>query len=113
MAKRGTSKWYSIQHEEHVARIYHGKRSRSSGAADNDAGDVRAGKYLIECKTTGKPGHVKTTKLTKDFEKIWQEATQEGRQAVLALRYYQPESPFAKDGWVDLVVKLADEDAYE
>ena len=70
MAARGTSKRLSVEQEEHVARQYDGKRSKSSGGAAHDYGDVRTETELIECKYTDKP----PKKLLDDFEKIAKEA---------------------------------------
>ena len=113
MAAKGSTKQLSVDHEEYVAHQYGGRRSRSSGGADNDNGDVRAPNDLIECKLTGGPGRPKRSTLLKQFEKAWEEATMEGRSPVVALRYYCPDSPLANSyGWVDLAVRLLEEDAY-
>lgn len=110
MAVRGSSKRRSVDHEDHIAALYGGIRSRSSGGADNDQGDVRTDKYLIECKMTGGPGE-KPKKLPvfiQQLEKITEEAYTEGREPVLALRYFAPNSILATwDGWVDVVVRRA------
>ena len=117
MAKRGTAKALSVEHEEWVAKLYGGTRSPSSGASPTDLGDVRVsdGDTLFECKgkwgerVDGKP--VKST-LVSQFEKIWDEAAQGGKNAALALRFFMPNSPLAnKDGFVDLTVRLAADDA--
>lgn len=113
MAKRGSVKALSVEQEEHIARLYGGRRSASSGAADNDSGDVRASDHLFECKLTGGPGRPAKSTLLKQFEKVAQEAYAEGKDPVVALRFYSPDSPLANPkGWVDLVVRLAEEDAY-
>lgn len=114
MARRGSTKALSVEQEEHIARLFRGKRSASSGAAANDAGDVRAKRVLIECKmtkgTTAKPK--KPPKWVKDFEKITQEAYAEGRDPVLAFRFYDPESVLSDpSGYIDLTVRRASEDA--
>jgi hypothetical protein len=87
-----------------------GKRSPSSGAADTDQGDVRADRLLIECKMTGGPNVILTKPLPtfiQQLEKVAEEAYQEGRDPMLALRYYQPESILAgADGWIDVGVML-------
>lgn len=114
MAKRGSPKARSVEHETFIARLYSGHRSRSSGAADTDAGDVRVKVEgtLFECKTTGEPGKPKSTKIIKEMEKIRLEAYEEGREPALALRYFNPDSSLADiNGYVDLVVRLAHEDA--
>ncbi len=108
MARRGTSKRLSVDHEEFIAREYDGVRSASSGGAAHDQGDVRCPASLIECKATmaqGKP------KILKEFEKIAAEAYSEGKSPLMALRYYAPDSPIADiDGWVDLSVRLVGDD---
>lgn len=111
MATRGSSKALSVEQEEWIARKYGGRRSRSSGAADNDAGDVRTDKYLIECKVTGRPTAPAKSTLLKTFEKIADEAYSEGREPLVALRFFNPESPLANPhGWVDLIVRRVAED---
>lgn len=108
MARRGTSKRLSVDHEEAIARAYGGKRSPSSGGAAHDYGDVRCPEQLIECKATmqeAKP------KILKEFEKIAAEAYAEGREPALALRYHAPDSILADtDGWVDLIVRTVGDD---
>lgn len=116
MAKRGTSKRKSVEHEDYIANLYGGVRSNSSGAADNDQGDVRTPTLLIEAKVTGNPG-VKPKPLPKfvrELEKITEEAWSEGREPVLALRYFAPDSILAnRQGWIDLAVRRAVDDADE
>jgi hypothetical protein len=103
MAKRGTSKWYSLQQEAHVARQYGGVQSKSSGAAAHDYGDVRTATKLIECKFTMKP----PKKLLDDFEKNAREAYAEGLEPLLVLRWHAPDSFLAdREGYVDLSVRL-------
>lgn len=59
---------------------------------------------------TGGPGE-KPKKLPvfiQQLEKITEEAYTEGREPVLALRYFAPNSILATwDGWVDVVVRRA------
>jgi len=109
MAKRGTSKRFSVDHEEHIAQLFRGRRSASSGGADNDSGDVRSIEHLIECKTTGspdKPSRLPT--FVHQLEKIADEAWSEGRTPILALRYFNPDSNLSdRDGWIDLLVTRA------
>ncbi len=64
---------------------------------------------------TGKPGKpVKKAKIVKDMEKIAEEAWSEGREPVLALRYFDPTSILADpEGWVDLSVRRTEDDAHE
>lgn len=112
MATRGSSKARSVEHEEWIARKYNGTRSRSSGAADNDQGDVRCGDDLIECKATGGPGDPVKSSLVTTFQKIASEAYSEGRTPVLALRFFMPQTYLADEkGWVDLTVRRSEEDA--
>lgn len=114
MARRGSSKARSVEQEDWVARLYHGKRSPSSGAADTDAGDVRTPLSLIECKTTGYPGKEpkpQVPRFIRWLEKVVKEAYEEGRSGALALRYYDPDSILATpDGWVDVVVRPIPDD---
>jgi hypothetical protein len=113
MAVRGSTKAHSVTQEEFIADAYDGKRSASSGAADNDQGDVRAARQLFECKVTGGPGKPKTSKLLQDMEKVAEEAWSEGREPVVALRFFNPESKLANsDGWVDLTVRLMSDDSH-
>lgn len=113
MSVRGSSKALSVEHEEWIAKRYGGKRSASSGGADNDQGDVRTGEDLIECKLTGRPGAPAKATLLKTFEKVAQEAFSEGRDPVVALRFHAPESILADgDGWVDLTVRRSSDDAF-
>lgn len=114
MARRGSTKALSVQQEDFIARLFRGVRSKSSGAAANDKGDVRCSKLLIECKmskgTAAKPK--KPPAWIKDFEKITYEAYAEGREPVLAFRFYDPESILSDpDGFIDLTVRRAKEDA--
>ncbi len=115
MAKPGTSKWFSLKHEQFVANRFGGVRSPSSGGAVTDQGDVRvraAGDdpgYLVECKHTGsysKPAFSITVQLSV-LEKIADEAWSEGKTPVLALRMYNPHSVLSDaEGMIDLIVKL-------
>jgi hypothetical protein len=113
MAKRGSTKDLSVRQEDFIAATYGGKRSASSGAADNDAGDVRCDDTLFECKVTGGP--TRPSKLpifVQQMEKIAEEAYEESRHPALALRYYEPDSILAnREGWIDLVVRRVDDDS--
>jgi hypothetical protein len=112
MAKKGTSKYLSVQHENHLASLFDGIRSPSSGAASNDAGDVRCPMVLIECKTTGKPGKVKRPAWLEDFEKVTEEAWSEGRDPMMAFQFWDPDSILAdQNGYIDLTVRIAKDDA--
>lgn len=113
MAARGSTKWHSVKQEEFIASLYDGVRSASSGAAEHDSGDVRCEHVLIECKVrvpTVKPKPL--PKFVQDLEKVAQEAYESGKTPVLSLRYHAPSSILANpDGWVDLSVRLACDDA--
>jgi hypothetical protein len=109
MAKRGSSKWFSEQHERFIAKRHRGTRSPSSGAAISDQGDIRTGKYLIECKHRGSYTRpAKSIPIDLDtLEKICREAWSEGKNPMLALRMYNPDSMLSdKDGMIDLIVRL-------
>lgn len=111
MAKRGSTKALSVEQENWIAKLYNGVRSASSGGADNDQGDVRTETELIECKVTGGPGRPANATLLKTFEKIAEEAYSEGREPVVALRFYAPDSILSNSkGWVDLTVRRSRED---
>ena len=110
-----TRKERSVQHEETIARMYYGERSPSSGASTFQKGDVqvRTTRTSFECKASGSPpSDSKATTITRHMEKIADEAWTENREPALALRYFNPHSSLAdNDGWVDLVVRLASDDA--
>lgn len=112
-------KQLSTQHENQIADMYGGVRSRSSGASVRDAGDVRkrVGTHdgtLFECKRKGShnsPLKRKPT-LLRQMEKIADEAYAEHFEPALALRFYWPESPLANvNGWIDMTVRLTGDDA--
>jgi hypothetical protein len=111
-----TPKERSVLHENNIARLYGGKRSPSSGAAISQKGDVqiKSSRTSIECKSSGcPPDQVKHTVILGHMEKIADEAWAENREPALALRYFCPDSPLAaQDGWVDLIVRMAADDAY-
>src|ERR1700691_5999808 len=114
MARRGSTKDLSVKHEDFIAQLYGGERSQSSGAAATDQGDVRLCASLVECKYTGSPATPLKSKpkLVKEFEKITVEAWSEGRDPLMALRFYCPDSPLANPGrWVDFSVRLVSDDA--
>ena len=114
MARRGTVKRHSVEHEDRIAYLYGGTRSASSGGAAHDQGDVRCPNSLIECKYTGSPGTPMKSKpkILTEFEKIAKEAWSEGNEPALALRYFAPESVLADhEGWVDLIVRRVADDA--
>lgn len=120
MAKPGSTKWLSQRQERKVARVYGGQASPSSGAAISDQGDVRVRSggpdgrgELFECKHAGtfdKPAKSISLKLA-DLEKIADEAWSEGRQPVMVLSMYAPDSVLADaDGEVNVTVRLTMDD---
>lgn len=116
MAAKGSKKELSVRHEQEVAEAFNGIRSNSSGGAVTDEGDVRvtADNALIECKgqfgTLAGNTEVRST-LLRQFEKITDEAYSVGKEPVMALRFYSPDSFLADNhGWVDLTVRLLDDD---
>lgn len=78
-----------------------------------DQGDVRTSECLIECKHTGtfdKPAKSISIKLG-DLEKIADEAWSEGKEPVLCLGIYAPDSVLAdSEGEVNLTVRLMGDD---
>jgi hypothetical protein len=116
MARKGTNKARSVEHEEFIAKCYKGKRSPSSGAADHDQGDVkigsaRVGGMLFECKTTGDAEKPAKATIVTRMEKIADEAWASGLEPALALRFYKPDSRLADSkGFVDLVVRRVADD---
>lgn len=108
--------------EETVAATYGGRRSRSSGAAKGDKGDVRftiqicgpecsddecLGRfydYTAECKTTEKA----SVSIKKEvWDKIVQEAREQGRRPTMFLRIYDHDT----GKHIDLVVRDINDDA--
>lgn len=117
MAKKGSKKELSVRHEQYVADCYQGRWSKSSGGAVTDEGDVRTSRVLYECKgkfgvlTSEKP--VRST-LLRQMEKVADEAWSVGKEPAVALRFYDPGNILADpEGWVDLVVRLLEDDVYE
>lgn len=114
MALKGTNKRRSVDQENRIADLYDGQRSRSSGAADTDSGDVVTPSELIECKTTGGPSEKKISepKFLKELAKVAEEATERGRTGVICLRYYLPDSYLSnREGWVEVTVRKSVDDA--
>jgi hypothetical protein len=106
MARQGTNKYASRKQEEYVARAYAGTFSPSSGAADNDAGDIRTPHQLLECKVTGvaKPAASISINI-ETWKKIQEEAWAEGKIPGMAMRV------LAKDGKTyDFIVRLISDD---
>jgi len=117
MARKGTNKARSVEHEEFIARCYQGRRSPSSGAADHDEGDVKVGNakvggILFECKTTGDSEKPAKATIVTRMEKVAEEAWAAGYEPALALRFYKPDSRLANDkGFIDLVVRRVADDS--
>lgn len=102
--------------EDDIAKWYDGKRSRSSGAARGDKGDVRfsifvedwvrgpsSHEYLAECKTT----EAKSVSIKREvWDKIEEEAKQVGKRPTLFLRFYDHDTGKHKD----LVVRDVNDD---
>lgn len=113
MAKPGSTKWFSEQHENHVAKVYGGVRSPSSGAAVTDDGDVRTPYELFECKHRGtydKPARSISVKLD-DLEKIADEAWSHSLDPAMSLSIYCPDSILADaDGHVYISARLESDD---
>lgn len=55
MAKRGTTRAYSDKQETYVSNLLGGRKVAGSGSPHFCGGDVIAGDWLIECKTSMKP----------------------------------------------------------
>lgn len=103
--------------EEHVTKIYNGRRSRSSGANRFDKGDVsydvnvhvdeRQGyvvSFLAECKTT----EAKSFSLKKaTWDKIVEEAHEQGKRPSMFIRFRDPDT----GRYTDLVVRDLNDDA--
>lgn len=115
MAKRGSNKFESVEQENWLARLFNGKRSPSSGAAEHDAGDVKTDTLLIEAKVR-MPERIAVTKplpvYVRQLGKVAEEAAETDRTPMLAQRFYFPNEPRAnRDGWVDVVVMYASDAA--
>lgn len=112
MVARSTfQKQWSIDHENHVAMMLGGQRTKNSGATDSQKGDVDRVSIpdldlLVECKFTGAiglPAKSISVKLD-DLEKITDEAYMDGCQPMLAIRITNEDSPIANArGHVDWV----------
>lgn len=116
MARKGTNKARSVEHEEFIAKCYEGKRSPSSGASDHDEGDVKVGNariggILFECKATGDSEKPAKATIVTRMEKVAEEAWAAGYEPALALRFYKPDSRLADGkGFIDLVVRRVADD---
>ena len=102
------------RHEEFIAKLYGGTRTKGSGSGVREKGDVQieTDSELVECKYTNNGEGSRRPRLVSQMEKVSQEAYEEGKDPAIALRYFMPESTLANsDGCVDLVVRLARDDA--
>ena len=78
-----TNKELSVDQEHFVAYYLGGRRTKASGAAKHDPGDVVAEDWLVECKLT----RAKTISVKKnDWDKIRDEC-HTGRSPLMALRF--------------------------
>lgn len=84
MARPRTKKAKSIEQEEYVADLLGGRRTPSSGAAENDKGDIITPENLIEAKYTENKS-VSIKRVT--WEKIHEEAWGRGRRPAMTLRF--------------------------
>ena len=115
--RKVSTRAFAREHEDDTAKAYHGTVSPSSGASDVDKGDVRIEepKLLSECKAKGhnlKP--VKSVSVNiETFDKLAEEAYDEGYEPMLNLRAYAPQSPLADHrGYVDFAVRLVRDDVW-
>lgn len=102
------------EHEKFIAKLYGGERTKSSGSGVKQKGDVRieTDREVVECKYTDNQDGQRKPRLVTVMEKVSQEAYEEGKDPAIALRWYMPDSTLANsDGMVDLVVRLAKDDA--
>lgn len=101
------------EHEKWIAKLYGGERTPRSGGGSTQKGDVQieTDKELVECKFTGPREKQSRPRLISQMEKVANEAYEEGKDPAIALRYFDPTSTLARDGYVDLVVRLARDDA--
>lgn len=68
-----TTRYFSSLQEEHIASLLNGKTTPNSGATPFFKGDVVAGDFLIECKTTS------TSKGSFSIKEDWIEALESER----------------------------------
>jgi Holliday junction resolvase len=107
MQKRAkTTTAMAQRHENHIAKMYEGRRSPSSGASWSDKGDVRFSvrdfEFTSECKATEK----KSYSIKVDtWNKIVEEAQEQNRRPCMFVRF-QTESGKI----IDLVVRDINDD---
>ena len=89
------------EHEDRVAKKMKGKKQPASGALPMHKGDILAGNFLVEAKTSGK----KSIRVSQHWlEKISSEAMQTNKTPVLALGFPNMPIPYEQD-WVMLSLK--------
>lgn len=71
------------EHEEFIAKLYGGRRSKSSGASFHDPIDVTTDSMVIECEYTEN----KSYSLKKSFWKEVVNKTHSSKQPALAIRF--------------------------
>ncbi len=78
-----TNKELSVEQENHIANILGGRRTKASGAAKHDPGDVVTPIEVVDCKVT------RLNSICID-KKIWTKIREEahtGRHPAIALRW--------------------------
>ena len=94
------------RHENHIAKMYEGRRSPSSGASWSDKGDVRFSvrdfEFTSECKVTEK----KSYSIKVDtWNKIVEEAQEQNRRPCLFVRFLTESGKI-----IDLVLRDINDD---
>ena len=72
-----------VKKEKKDEKLFNGKRTRGSGNQWSSKGDIQSEIFLIEDKSTDKHSFSVTAKL---WEKIWEEAIQDGRIPLLSIQ---------------------------
>ena len=92
MAKnKEATRYFSSKQEQHIAKLLNGRCTSNSGATHLTAGDVIAGDWLIECKTSMKP------KESFSIKKEWIEKNERERMD-LQIPYSALVFQFEEDG---------------
>ena len=106
-----SNKELSVIQENHVADVLEGRRTKASGGAKHDPGDVVSVYYLTECKVT-RNGSISVSKYT--WDKIRNE-THSGRDPLMALRFVDENDKSTHDLFVidkNDLVELLEESFY-
>ena len=112
MTDNKLTKKESKAHEDYIASLYEGVRSKSSGAYIGDKFDVLSPLTSFELKSTGRPGEPRGNRLIKLLDKQADYAYEIEREPAVGQRFYQPESKLAsQDGYLYITVRLTKEDA--